>query len=155
MWDSYEYGISDSVFYNDKPSASIRSKYARPDSQCALQQTFMAAQYRKKRMAYSGMLKMEAVDMSAGLTMWIDNTAHQSLSYDNMFGRNVTETKDWGMYKVVLDVPEDAGYIRIGVGVRGIGEVWVSSMAFEETKDETTGKKIYEDEPTNLDFSKK
>jgi hypothetical protein len=155
IWDSYEYGISDSVFYNEKPSVFIRSKYARPDSLFILQQTFMATQYRKKRMAYSGMLKMEAIDISAGLTMWIDNSAHQPLSYDDMFGRNVTETKDWGRYKVVLDVPEDAWYIRIGIAVRGIGEVWVSSMTFEETKDETTGRNVYEDEPTNLDFSKK
>lgn len=93
--------------------------------------------------------------MSAGLMMWIDNSVHQPLSYDNMFGRNVTRTKDWERYKVVLDVPEDAEYIRIGVVVRGIGEVWVSGMTFEETKDETTGKKVYEDEPVNLDFSKK
>ena len=106
-------------------------------------------------MAFSGMLKTEAVDMSAALNIWIENSVHQPLSYDQMFGRNVTGTKDWGRYKVVLDVPKDAAYIRIGILMRGIGEVWVSSMTFEETNDKSTGKKMYEDEPMNLDFSKK
>ena len=106
-------------------------------------------------MAFSGMLKTEAIDMSAALMIGIENLIHQLLSYDGMFGRNVTGTKDWVRCKVVLDVPEDAEYITIGVRMLGIGKVWVSSMTFEETKDETTGKKIYEHEPQNLDFSEK
>jgi len=70
---TYEYGISDSIFYNDKPSAFINSVYARPDSIFDLQQTFFANRYRKKRMAFSGLLKTEVIDMSATLTMGIEN----------------------------------------------------------------------------------
>ena len=103
-------------------------------------------------MAFS---KTEAVDRSAALTIEIGNWHHQLPSYDGMFGQNITGTKDCVRCKAMLDVPEDAAYIRIDVQRLGIGEVWISSMTFEEKKDEITGKKRYEDEPINPDFSEK
>ena len=155
MWDMYEHGISNSVLYDGKPSAFIRSTYARPDWVSDLKQTFIAKRYRNKRVAFSGVLKTEGFDISAALLMEIEDVSYQSISYDAMFGRNVTGTKDWEKCKVVLDVPEDAGYIKIGVRMQGIGEVWISDMKFEETNDETTGKMTYQDEPANLDLSEK
>jgi len=102
-------------------------------------------------MAFSAMLKTEGLDVSAALVMLVLAFGRQPLCYDDMFGRNVTGTKDWVRYTTVLDVTEDASFITIAIRMRGIGEVWISDITFEETQDKTTGKKWYE--PMNLDFS--
>ena len=152
-WDGYEFGISDEVFYEKNNCAFIRSVTADSDTRGALSQEFKATQYRNKRMRFSAVVKMEAIDMSAALTMRVIDSGMRWLGYDEMYGRNITGTRDWQRYKVVLDVPEESGYITFGITVRGKGEVWVSSVMFEETKDEPTAPPMYPNEPVNLDFS--
>jgi hypothetical protein len=154
-WPTHEYGISDETFYENKNCAFIRSTVTTDfQSMGDLQQKFKAKHYRNKRMRFSAAVKLEAVDMSAALKMSIQNLMGQSLSYDNMYGRNISETRDWQTYKIVLDVPEESEYIDFGITVRGRGEVWVSSVTFEETKDKPTAVGMYADDPTNLEFSK-
>ena len=153
----YEYGIDDDLFYHGRKCAYIRSQTANPLYLGAtLTQTFGADKYRGKRMKFSGVLKTEASDGSAALTMNIfdrEGFCRENLGFDNMWGRNVSRVTDWTKVKVVLDVPEESRYIEIGITMCGKGQAWVSDLMFEETTDETTGRKRYEDEPQNLDFS--
>lgn len=151
-WAAYEYGISDEVFYEKKNCAFIRSVTDNA-TQCSLSQVFKANQYRSKRMRFSAAIKTESIDMSAALMMSIEGTERRLLSSDYMYGRNITGSRDWQRYKVVLDVPEESGYITFGISVRGTGEVWISSVIFEETEDAPTAEGMYTDEPINLEFS--
>jgi len=109
-------------------------------------------------MKFSGFLKIEATEGSASLMMSIfdrEGICRETLAFDNMWGRNVTGVTDWTKVKVVLDVPEKSAFIEIGITMCGKGQVWVSGLVFQATTDQTTGRKLYEDEPQNLDFSER
>ena len=49
---------------------------------------------------------------------------------------------DWTKVKVALDVPEKGAFIDIGITMCGKGQVWVSGLLFQETADQTTGRKL-------------
>jgi len=157
----YEYGISDEVFYKDQKCAFIKSTVdcppgwpGQPYTFGELSQNFKAKQYRDKRMRFSAAIKSDGADLSAALFMSVEGVCHQMLGYDDMNGRNVTGSQDWDKYKIVLDVPEESDYILFGIRVNGKGEVWISSVMFEETKDdEPTADPVYANHPRNLDFS--
>ena len=158
-WGDYEYGIDDDLSHHGNTCVYIRSDTANPLYLGAgLIQTFGADKYRGKRMKFSGFLKIEATDGSASLTMSIfdhEGICRETLGFDNMWGRNVTRVTDWTKVKVVLDVPEKSAFIEIGITMCGKGQVWVSGLLFQETTDQTTGRKLYQDEPQNLDFSER
>jgi hypothetical protein len=151
--DQYEYGISNEVFYKDQKCAFIRSATDEPFMFGELSQLFKAKHYRNKRMRFSAAIKSDVIDMSAALLMKVEGPSRQMLCYDDMYGRNISGTREWEYYKVVLDVPEESDYINFGIRVQGRGEVWMSSVTFEETKDEPTADPLYANEPSNLDFA--
>jgi len=165
----YEYGISDDLHYHGNKCLFIRSLDL-PDNpitttafpgppimlpfplMATLSQEFKANQYRGKRMKFSAIIKSEAREGSAALTMTISGNC-QMLMYDYMIGRNITGITDWKKAEVVLDVPVESTTIQFGITMRGKGQIWASGLVFEETTDESTGMKMFEDEPRNLDFS--
>ena len=103
-------------------------------------------------MKFSAALKSKSTG-SATLYMTVNGPCHERLWYDYMYGRNITGTTDWKTLKIVLDVPEESVNIEFGIMVLEKGQFWASAVTFEETKDEPTGRGIYADEPSNLDFS--
>ena len=112
-------------------------------------------------MRFSAAIKTEAdssvdegSEISVALHMLIEGICSgKFMGQDSMFGRNITGTRDWDKYKIVLDVPEESGYIEVGVQVKGMGEAWIAAMEFEETTEEVTAKGQYPDAPSNLDFA--
>jgi hypothetical protein len=68
----------------------------------------------------------------AGLWLRIDPAeGAPHLAFDNMEGRGVTGTQDWGRYEVVLDVPENASQIAFGALLTDEGTVWVDDLSIE------------------------
>ena len=104
-------------------------------------------------MKFSAAIKSEAPEGSAALTMSVDGLCRGPLEFDYMYGRNITGITDWKKAEVVLDVPWESSNIEIGITMAGKGQIWASGLMFEETMDESTGTKMYEDEPRNLGFS--
>jgi hypothetical protein len=161
--NEYEYGISDDLNYHGHKCIYIRSLPANPPTtppfpypftaMATLSQIFKADQYRGKRMKFSGVIKSEAPEGSMALTMRVDGLCQGMLEFDDMYGRNITGITDWKKVDAVLDVPWEGSYIQIGITMAGTGQIWASGLMFEETTDESTGKKMYEDGPKNLDFS--
>jgi len=154
----YDYGISDEVFYKGQKCAFIRSgtdpgRPVWPWLQGQIFQVFKARQFRDKRMRFSAVVKSDGDHMTSALQMLVVGPGNQLVSYDNMQGRNITGTKDWERYKVVLDIPEDSDFIRFGIGVFGIGEVWISAITFDETEQAPTADPLIPNQPANLDFS--
>ena len=151
----YEYGISDNVYYHGNKCLYIHLLEPGPPTVPfpiiggTLSQQFKADNYFHKHMKFSAVFKADLEDGSAVLTMSVQGHCHDTLAYDEMYGRNITGVQDWKRESVVLDVPDESRYIEIGITMHGEGQVWVSNLLFEEMTDGSTGMRIYEDEPRN------
>jgi len=121
-------------------------------------QMFAADDYRGKRVRFSALAKSDAVEGWAGLWMRVDE-GEKSVAFDNMQQRPITGTQDWTRYSVVLDVSENADGIFFGTLTNGKGQVWVSSIRFEEvgTDVPVTGgpaRRRLDPKPGNLELSR-
>lgn len=158
----YGYGISDDLHYHGKKCIYIRSVLIDPPTTppflypfpvvATLSQKFKADQYHGKRVKFSAVIKSEAPEGSAALSMSVDGLCMGILEYDYMYGRNITGITDWKKAEVVLDVPEESSHIQVAITMAGKGQIWASNLVFEETADESTGIKMYNDKVRNLDF---
>lgn len=76
-----------------------------------------------------------------------------------MQNRGVSGTTDWLAGVVVLDIPDDAETLFLGLILDGAGKVWMTDLRFEivdSTVPVTTSKKPkLPNAPQNLDFSDK
>jgi len=90
--------------------------------------------------------------------MRVDGAGGRMVAFDNMAGRPVAGRTDWDHYEVVLDVPDEAGAIALGVLLVGEGQAWVSDFNVEivgpevQTTDAGMVAALPE-QPQNLDFS--
>lgn len=152
----YETGVDPQASHNGFPSAYLKSKPTVGDGFGTLNQGFRSGQYAGKRVRLSAFVKAEGVGDWAGLWMRVDSGSHRGVRFDNMQDRPIRGTTDWNPYKVVLDVPQDATNIAIGVLLNKSGTVWINSVKFEIVGDDVpaTGKfyNSLADGPTNLDF---
>jgi hypothetical protein len=53
------------------------------------------------------------------------------LGFDNMQGRPIKGTRDWGRHEIVLDVPPEADVIGFGIVLSGPGRAWLDGLRFE------------------------
>jgi hypothetical protein len=106
-------------------------------------------------------MKSKDAAVSAGFWMRIDAKEDQKLQlgFDNMQNRAVKGNTDWKLYEVVLDIPANSGLINIGALIVGTGEIWFSSLKFEEvdksvptTNMLSSAKYEKSSEPVNLNF---
>jgi len=95
-------------------------------------QSFLADDFRGRRVRLEGAVRTEHVTGGARLWMRIDGSAGGT-PFDNMDDRWVTGTTDWQRHVLVLDVPQDATVIHIGAIVSGQGTVWLDGLGFGVT----------------------
>jgi hypothetical protein len=154
---SYDVGTDAQATYNGHPSAYLKAKEPVTDGFGTLMQDFRAGNYLGKRVRFSGFVKSDEVQSWAGLWMRVDK-GQEMVAFDNMQDRPIKGTTGWQKYEVVLDVPQDATGIALGVLLGGSGEVWLNGGKFEVVGADvpTTGGKGVKlpDGPTNLDFEK-
>ena len=128
--DLYRIYVDSEIKHGGQASASL--KFNCGDHQypwASLAQSIAADEYRGKRVRLSGWLK--TVDSGeAGLWMRVDGE-QRMLAFDNMSDRVVSGTTDWKMYSVVLNVPDDAKNIFLGVLLTGKGQTWADDLTFE------------------------
>jgi hypothetical protein len=116
--------------------------------------------YQGKRVRFSANVKADNVADWAGLWMRIDDVNHRTngvskvLGFDNMQRRPIKGTGGWKSYSVVLDVPEAATGIALGILLSGSGAVWLNGAKLEVVGNDvaTTGGPAQG--PTNLGFEK-
>lgn len=89
--------------------------------------------------------------------MRIDSAFSETLKLDNMQNRPITGTTQWNHYSCVLDVPENAAILNIGILLSGKGQVWLDNAGFQEVDHRipTTDFKVdevFSDHPQNLSF---
>ena len=125
-----------------------------------IMQSFNAKNFVGKRVRFSAFVKSREIDDWCGLWMRIDGPSshNPTLRFDNMQNRPIKGTTEWNHYSVVLDVPDNATGINIGMLITGKGQVWLDNAAFQEVDCNTpTTDLIYNydnlpDWPINLSF---
>jgi hypothetical protein len=151
----YEAGSDAQATYNGHASAYLKAKAPGVEGFGTLMQDFQAAKYAGKRVRFSAFAKTEGVGAWAGLWMRVDKGA-EMVAFDNMQDRPLKATTGWQNCQVVLDVPQDATGIFIGVLLTGSGTVWLNGAKFEVVgKDVPTTIKsapLRPDGPANLSF---
>ena len=166
--DDYDCSIDPGAAYLGQPSTYLKSKPGiKATGFATMMQDFSAAPYAGKRVRLSANLKSEGVESWGGLWMRIDDANHPNptnghpsmVAFDNMHDRSVKGTTRWRNYSVVLDVPEGATGIYIGLQLDGPGALWVNGMKLEVVGPEVpvTGKPLNQSVPkgpTNLSFEK-
>jgi hypothetical protein len=117
-----KHGGAASVALVARPNAKQRPK--------TLLQAFLADEYRGRRIRLSAYVRSQDVKEWAGMWMRIDTDRH-SPSFDNMMDRPIKGTADWAKHEIVLDVPEDAEVITLGLLIVGEGRIWIDDLTFE------------------------
>jgi hypothetical protein len=148
---SYSTGVETEA---GRASAYLKSTDPAIEGFGTLMQMFDAQQYLGKRVRFSGSVKAEGVQKWAGLWMRVDKQK-DSVAFDNMQDRPIKGTSGWQSSTVVLDVPQDATAIGLGILLNGTGAVWLNGVSVEVvgTDVATTGKQMPK-APTNLGFEK-
>jgi hypothetical protein len=88
-----------------------------------------------------------------GLYLRVGVNTGSALVRDDMTNRPITGTTGWAPYEIVVDVPENAVGIIIGVWMQGQGQIWMSNIKFEEVSTSIpVTKEAYDQGPMNLDL---
>jgi hypothetical protein len=153
---NYETGVDSAAAYNNMPSAFLKAR-GETSGFGTLMQNFTAANYVGKRVRLSAFVKSENLTGWAGLWARVDGPGSppKALAFDNMQGRPIKGTSAWQRYEVVLDVPEAAKGIAIGILLGGGGEMWINGASFEVVDSSvpvTSVETHPTDGPRNLSF---
>ena len=125
----YNVGIDSMVVHGGSRSAYIQFRGFEPQGWATVMQTFRADEYRGKRVRLSAFVKTENVETGALLWMRVDGPDDSVLALDNMGNRPIRGTTDWRSYDVVLEIPQRAQAVAIGLLLdRGWGRVWVDDV---------------------------
>lgn len=133
--EKYTLNYDTKVYRNGNKSVVLHAKegeHFEPNQFATLMQQFQAKNYLGKRVRFSGFIKTEDVTGWSGLWMRIDDSQQNLIGFDNMETRSIKGTKDWNYYACVLDVPQEADCLNIGMLLTGHGHVWLDDCSFEE-----------------------
>lgn len=157
----YTAGTDSSAVYAGLPSAFLKAKTDAQDFG-TLMQTFASDQYKGRRIRLSANVKSDSVARSSGLWLRIDGRAENGgipkmLGFDNMQNRPIKGTTAFARYEIVLDVPNEAVDIAMGIILAGPGEVWLNNVAIDivpESVPVTGSTPTMPAGPQNLSFTK-
>ncbi|KWX75554.1 transcriptional regulator, AraC family [Paenibacillus jilunlii] len=158
---NYKVSLDMQIYHGGRNSVSLeRTAVDSPDEAefGTLMQQFDAKNYFGKRMRFAGFIRTCEVSGWCGLWMRIDDKLQNLLGFDNMQYRNIKGTNDWNYYACVLDIPEEAACINIGILLTGSGKVWLDDCTFEAVgtdiavTDIRTRTENFPLEPQNLKF---
>ena len=154
----YQRGVDANAVRDGKPSAFIKCSAAAPQAFGTLLQSFSVEDFKGKRVRFRGWMKADAVSSGAGLWMRFDDAAGRPLALDNMMDRAMKGTSDWREMSIVMDVPQSADSIYIGMLLIGTGQAWMNGLVFEiVSSDVPTTKTVTAQNrrrfPENLDLN--
>ena len=165
----YEIGLDSNVSLTGRASAYIKA-LATPRGFSTLMQFFRADLYRGRRVRFSAHVKSVDVKVRAALWMRVDGETPPVLPgkrpgpivlvADQMGNRPIKGTTDWTRYEIVLDVPQNALNITIGMILDGRGEIWGDNLEFDvvDASVPVTAaphKEQLPKQPVNLDFEER
>lgn len=118
-----------SALYISGPPVSVPLANA---TSAVLSQSIRPELYRGKRVRFSAWVKPLGITSAtyAGLWMRVDG-AGVSLAFDNMYSRPVTGSGEWREIAIVLDVPQEALGIALGILFRAYSTLVLDDLRFE------------------------
>ncbi len=116
-------------------AAVARSVVESPLGEVSVMQVFRAENYRGMRVRFSATVTTNDVTGWAGLWMRVDGPDKKTLSFDNMQNRPFLGTKPCQRASVVLEVPQSATVIALGLLLHGQGRAELSNLDLEGVDD--------------------
>lgn len=132
--EKYHISIDNKIYHMGSKAATICSvgdEFSIEEYGTIMQQ-ISAKTFIRKRMCFSGFVKTKEVEGWCGLWMRIDSDLGVTLKLDNMQSRAITGTTEWNYYSCVMDIPENAAIINIGVLLSGKGQLWFDNADFQK-----------------------
>jgi hypothetical protein len=127
----YEIGVDPQVTYQGRRALSVRGseKQGPVDMGIALQ---YAGGYRGQRVRFSAVVRVAAPDGWGGLLLQAGPEALRHVNAASLpFGTGLRGQAEWTPMSVVIDVPQDARMLSMGLILVGSGQVWASDLKFE------------------------
>lgn len=95
--------------------------------------------FRGKRVRFSAYLRSQDRQAQAGLWMWVPGIIDGRptdpslpMAWDSTFTlRNVHDTTDWTKIEIVLDIPQQASYLLLGMQASTVGQEWMDDAQLE------------------------
>jgi RNA polymerase sigma factor (sigma-70 family) len=84
-----------------------------------------------KRVRFTAYVKTKDLANWGSIAMWALGRDGRLVLVDDMGGRPVTKTTDWKKLEIVFDVPPETTLMRIGLNLRGAGQIWMDSAQLE------------------------
>jgi erythromycin esterase len=149
---SFTVGLDHTEHHGGNSSVYLTGSSTFPTSSFAnIYQPIVADSYRGKRVRWSGWVKQEGVSgTEAGLWMRVDGNG-LDLAFDNMENRALVGTADWHQVSVVLDVPQSALGISVGVLSNAYGTLLVDDLVLEVVGNDVPSTSLLTNYPTSFD----
>ena len=125
--EAYEAGTDLHVLYEGAPSVYLKGREPMPKV-AGLAETLPAEKYAGKRVRYSAFTKSEGVEGGAQLLLVV---SREKGTWIECIAGPIRGNSDWHNYDVVVDVPQDAINIVVGVTLVGQGTVWLNDVKIE------------------------
>ncbi len=116
-------------------SASLASVVPNPRdrrSPPGICQTISAAAFKGKRVEYSLQMRTRDIDSGAHILLRAESASGRLVAFYNMYPPvgvgPITGTTPWTRHLVVIDIPESANIIVLGVGMQYTGAVWIDDV---------------------------
>lgn len=119
-----------------------------------LMQSASPTEYLGKRVRFSAYIQSRNVSEKAWLWARTDVSNGRG-TFDNCYDRALSGSKDWTLFEIVLDVPEDAFKMSYGLGLTGKGEAWMNGFTIEVVDNTVPSTDMHltnKTPPQNLDF---
>ncbi len=127
----YSVGVDQSSARTGSSAAFITSRRSLDvTSFGGLGQSVTAIPYRGLRVRWSIWLRPTQVSGYAGAWLRVDG-AGRTLAFDNMSTRGLSGTSDWTYVSVVVDVPDNAAVMVLGMLLTGPGDLLADDGKFE------------------------
>jgi len=117
-------------FFVAREDDSVRLATATASAKFAsLGQTFDAADFRGKRLRFAAESRTEGVDGWMGLWLRVDSSVPGVPLFHDASEFSSPGSPAWAEVAVVVDIPEEAQRIHIGLGQQGPGRSWFRSVS--------------------------
>jgi hypothetical protein len=128
---TFDIGLDYTTVHGGRAAAYVFSESAAENSGATVLQSIRADNYRGKRVRWSGWVRhTDLAGIGTGLWMRVDGPG-EIASFDNMSDRSLSGTSDWHQISVVLDVPENAIGISLGILMHGNGTLLIDDLQLE------------------------
>jgi hypothetical protein len=128
--DGYEASRDAGVTFDGKPTARLQTSVATADLG-SLSQSINAEEYRGQRIRFTTTAKIKGVRAWTGAWMRIAGFNIPFRAYADTHDVDLQGDQDWTPLTIVMDVPEDARAIYLGLSQEGLGTSWFGPVSVE------------------------